>query len=290
MKDELIAYKAFGKSIGFKEENVMIEQIAQQTTSENILVYDRIGATPMEIVKDFDPIIRGDMEAILSPRFRVINRAYNETSMDYIKFAVGCSIQDKTGRILWLRRNSPDLYGKTITGVSGHVAYDDKDEWNNHKHMVSELYTIIDANMYKEFCEELGVINREYNEEYPSMLYGYAYYDINPYISERWCYPSKLVNGEYVDFTCYMDTCQHPLYLNNRNSRRLVCNTDMYGNNPYMTFMYCAYIPDEVTIPRLESGESDKHTLEYGTLDDLIKLRKDCTTLLPQLLKAYQES
>ena len=73
MKDELIAYKAFGKSIGFKEENVMIEQIAQQTTSENILVYDRIGATPMEIVKDFDPIIRGDMEAILSPRFRVIN-------------------------------------------------------------------------------------------------------------------------------------------------------------------------------------------------------------------------
>ena len=80
------------------------------------------------------------------------------------------------------------------------------------------------------------------------------------------------------------------LYLDNINSRKLVCNTDMYGNNPYMTFMYSAYIPDEVTIPKLESGEPDKHTLEYGTLDDLIKLRKDCTTLLPQLLKAHQES
>ena len=293
-KDRLIAYKSFGKQIDSREEYELTEKIAEATTFENILVYDRIGATPLEMAQDFDPIIRGDLDAWLSPRFRVINRPYNETSMDYIKLAVGCAVKDADGRILWLRRKTPDLYGKTITGVSGHVAYEDKDEWNNHRHNVYELFKVIDENMYKEFCEELGVRNEAYNEDFPQNIFSYSSINApfnNPYESTGWGIPSNEPEMSHPihTFTCYMNTCKHPLYLNTAYSRKLVLNTDIYGNEPYMTFMYSAYIRDNETFSKLVSGEPDKHTLEYGTLDDLLKLRKDCTTLLPQLLKAYND-
>ena len=263
LKDELIATKSFGKKLDPKEESDLITKIAAKTTFENILVYDRTGATALDIAKDFDVIMNGNLDDIISSRFKVVNRPCNEVSFDYIKFAVGCSVSDKDGNILWLKRNSPDLYGKTITGVSGHVSYDDLSSWNSQRHIVQDLLHVVDENMRKEFCEELGIdggINI-YTDWYNNSFY----------------YENQV---NKIRFNCYIEPIKDPL----TRGRRLVCNTDLYGNSPYVTFMYHATMDNDI-IPHLESGEPDKHTLEYGSLDDLFKLRSECTTLLPQLLK-----
>lgn len=268
LKDMIISANSFGQRYYYENKDEILDLIAEKTTQENILIYDRTGATPTEIAKDFEPIITRELDAILSHRFQVVNRPVNETNTNIMKFAVSCAIKDDLDRILWLRRFTPDLYGKTITGVSGHVAYDDIIGWNSKPHTVNDLIKVIENNMFKEFCEELGV-----------------------YVSDISLFDHKAnvwkINGiDNYTFNCIFDSCKHPAYYT--DSYKLVCNTDMYGNNPYISFMYQVRIPDSTTFPLLKSGEPHKHTLEYGTISELLEQKNDCTTLLPQLLKSFK--
>lgn len=298
MKDLLIASKSFGKKVDPKLESDLTIKIAEKTTFENILVYDRVGATPLEIAKDFDPILNGDMSAILSSRFKVINRPTNEVSFDYMKFAVGCSVHAPIDKILWLKRNSPDLYGKTVTGVSGHVAYDDMVGWNTHRHTVAEFLNIIDQNMMKEFLEEIDLKYTNMTDYTNDIEWGNNWISgVNiSYRIDGIAYKHGELDYDYRNASCELYPVVNPLTgVLNRDSdtenarvlssRALVCNTDMYGNNPYITFMYKAFFDDGDIFQYLQSGEPNKHELYYGTLDDLLSIRNQCTTLLPQLLK-----